>query len=65
MTRPPGYHGSFTHVQALYQEARRAVRYWHSGDSDPVLRIQPWLRRVQREFDRLLKRDGVQVEGLE
>ena len=60
-----GYHGSFAHVQSIYQAARRAVPYEHSGDGDPVLRRQPWLRKVQREFDRRLKEAGVEVEGLE
>lgn len=65
MTRHPvGYHGSFAHVQAVYQAARRAVRYEHNADPDPVLRIQPWLRKVQREFDKRLKLAGIEVEGL-
>lgn len=67
--RKYGRHGlpravSFAEVQSIYQAARRAVPYYHSGDPDPALRIQPWLRKVQQEFDRRLKQAGIPVEGL-
>lgn len=54
---------SFALVQSLYQAARRAVPYSH-GNGDDALRRQPWLRKVQAEFDRRLKLAGIPVEGL-
>lgn len=55
---------SFMEVQEIYQAASKAVPYCHSGDPDSALRIQPWLRKVQAEFDRRLKLAGIPVEGL-
>lgn len=62
--RPRPVPPSFASIQAIYRAARRAVTYRHDGSADSALRIQPFLREVQREFDRRLKKAGIVVEGL-
>lgn len=55
----------FERVQAIYQEARRAVPWRHCANPDPALTIQGWLRLVQAEFDRRLRAARIYVEGME